>query len=136
MPRKKAENQDEILSHPIIIRVTETVFNRLGELRKESPYNTIGEVARCILSNRKVKLFYKDISMNAPLEEMAMIRKELKSIGININQLTRGFNQDKDGAHKAYYLLKAGEQYQLVGNKVDRLLALISKLAEQWLAKS
>src|ERR1700744_3717917 len=136
MPRKKAQNQDEILSHPIIIRITETAFNRLEDLRKESHYTSIGEVARRILSNRKVKLFYKDSTMDAPLEEMALIRKELKAIGININQLTRGFNQDKHGTRQAYYLMKAGEQYQQVGEKVERLLALISKLAEQWLARS
>jgi hypothetical protein len=136
MPRKKAVNQEEVLSHPIIIRVTETVFNRLEELRKDSHYNSIGEVARRILSNRKIKLYYKDISMNGPMEEMALIRKELKAIGININQLTRSFNQGKTGAHKAFFLLKAAEQYQTVGEKVDRLLTLISQLAEQWLQRS
>lgn len=136
MPRKKNANQEEVLSHPIIIRVTETVFNRLEELRKDSHYSSIGEVARRILSNRKIKLFYKDISMNAPMEEMALIRKELKAIGININQLTRSFNQDKTGTHRAFYLLKVAEQYQEAGEKVDRLIQIISQLAEQWLQRS
>jgi len=136
MPRKKAANPEEVLSHPIIIRVTETVFNRLEALRKESHYSSIGEVARRILSNRKVRLFYKDISMNGPMEEMALIRKELKAIGININQLTRSFNQDKAGTHRAFYLLKVAEQYKVVGDKVDRLIHIISQLAEQWLQRS
>ena len=67
---------------------------------------------------------------------MALIRKELKAICININQLTRGFNQDKAGAYKAFYLLKVNERYQAVGEKVDRLLVLIAQLAEQWLQRS
>jgi len=88
------------------------------------------------LNGQKIKLFYKDISMNAPMEEMALIRKELKAIGTNVNQLTRSFNQDKAGTHKAFYLLKVAGQYKTVGEKVDRLLALISDLAVQWLQKS
>jgi hypothetical protein len=136
MPRRKATDQESILGHPIIIRVTETTFNKLEEIRKESDYQTIGEVARKILSNRKIKLFYQDISMNGPMEELALIRKELKAIGININQITRSFNSDKGGTHRAFYVLKAAEKYQEVDAKVDRLLTIISQLAEKWLQKS
>jgi len=136
MPRKKAADQEAILSHPIIIRVNETVFNRLEEIRKESDYQTIGEVARRILSNRKIKLFYQDISMNAPMEEMALIRKELRAIGVNINQITRGFNSSGTEAGRAFYSIKAAEQYHKVDEKVERLLAIISQLAEKWLRRS
>jgi len=136
MSRKKAKDQDSILSHPIIIRVTENTFNRLEEIRRDSDYKTIGEVARNILSNRKIKVFYQDISMNAPMEEMALIRKELKAIGVNINQITRSFNQNKTETHQAFYVLKVADLYKNVDEKVDRLLVIISQLAEKWLQKS
>ncbi|WP_276348127.1 plasmid mobilization relaxosome protein MobC [Daejeonella sp. JGW-45] len=136
MPRKKATDQDSVLSHPIIIRVSKPVFDRLEEIRKDGNLNSIGEVARRILSNRKVKLFYKDISMNSTMEELALIRKELKSIGININQITRSFNQDKEGMHRAYYVLKVADLYKEVDVKVDRLLTIVSELAAKWLQKS
>lgn len=136
MPRKKTKEADELLSHNLIIRVNEATYKRLEKLRQESHYASIAEVARRILNGQKIKLFYKDISMNAPMEEMALIRKELKAIGININQLTRSFNQDKAGTHQAFYVLKVAGQYQLVGEKVDRLLVLVAQLAEQWLQRS
>jgi len=136
MSRKKIKEPEELLSHNLIIRVNEGTFKQLEKLRQESHYASIAEIARRILNGQKIKLYYKDISMNAPMEEMALIRKELKAIGININQLTRSFNQDKAGTHKAFYLLKVAGQYQVVGEKVDRLLAVISKLAEQWLQRS
>lgn len=136
MSRKKTKEPEELLSHNLIIRVNESTFKRLEKLHKESHYASIAEVARRILNRQKIKLYYKDISMNAPMEEMALIRKELKAIGININQLTRSFNQDKAGTYKAFYLLKVAGQYQIVDKKVDRLLAIISKLAEQWLQRS
>lgn len=135
MPRKKKTDQAQILSHPIIIRVNKSVFEKLEELRKQSDCTTIGEVARRILTNRKIKVYQKDISMNAPMEEMALIRKELKSIGVNINQITRTFNQDKQETRRTFYVLKTADLYKKVDANVERLLILISKLAEKWLQK-
>jgi len=99
MPKKKAKDQEQILTHPIIIRVTKTVFQRLDKKRKESDCGTIWEVARKILSNKAINCFYKDVTLNPVMEELAQIRKELKAIGININQITRSFNQDKAEKH-------------------------------------
>lgn len=136
MPRKKAKDQQKILSHPIIIRVTETVFNRLEEIRKESDHKTIGEIARRILSDRKIKLFYHDVTINPVMEELALIRKELKAIGININQITRTFNQEKTGTSRSYYVLQVADRYNKVDEKVERLLSIISNMAEKWLQRS
>lgn len=135
MPRKKAANPEDLLSHNIIIRVTETAFKRLEKMRQQSNSPSIAEVARKILSGQKIRLFYHDISLNPVMEELAMIRKELKAIGININQITRSFNQDKAETHRAFYVLKVADLYKKADEKVDRLLVIISKLAEKWLQK-
>lgn len=135
MPRKKAANPEDLLSHNIIIRVTETAFKRLEKMRQQSNSPSIAEVARKILSGQKIRLFYHDISLNPVMEELAMIRKELKAIGINVNQITRSFNQDKAETHRAFYVLKVADLYKKTDEKVDRLLVIISKLAEKWLQK-
>jgi len=135
MPRSKAKDQEGLLSHPIIVRVTAAEFKRLDELRKDSDVKTIGDIIRKILSNQKIKIIKQDLSISKPMEEMALIRKELRSIGVNINQITRSFNQDHSDVKRAFHSLKAAEQYTKVGDKVDELLVVISKLAEQWLQK-
>lgn len=135
MPRRKAKDQDSLLTHPIVVRITAAEFKRLDDLRKESDYNTIGEIVRKILSNQKIKIFYHDVSMNKPMEEMALVRKELKAIGVNINQITRHFNQEHLDTGRAFYAMKATEQYSKVDAKVDDLLSIISKFAERWLQK-
>lgn len=135
MPRKKAKNQEKLLTHTIIVRVSEEVFKKLEELRLESNYQSIAEVVRRILTNRRIKISQQDHSMNAPMEEMALIRKELKSIGININQITRTFNQDKAETHRAFYVMKVADLYKNVDARVERLLIIISNLAEKWLQK-
>jgi hypothetical protein len=136
MPRKKSPNPEELLTQPVILRVTKTAFERLEKIQTDSNCGSVGEVARKILSNEKIKLFYKDISLNGPMEEMALIRKELKAIGVNINQITRGFNSDKQGKYQSYFIRKSLEQYQKVDEKVEQLLSLIGQLAEKWLQRS
>jgi len=133
MSRKKARDQDSILSHPIIVRLTENQFSKLEKIRLESDIKTIGEVVRKILTNRPIKLLHKDISMNQPMEEMALIRKEIKSIGVNINQQTHRFHISQNDTERSFHAIKTSETYNTMEPKIDRLLAIISKLAEKWL---
>ena len=135
MPRKKSSNPDELLTRFVRTRVTEKVYLRLDKIRLNSDCHSVGGVARKILSQEKITLFYKDMTLNATMEELALIRKELKAIGININQITRSFNQDKAETQRAFYVLKVADQYKKVDAKVDDLLTLISKLADKWLQK-
>jgi hypothetical protein len=54
MSRKKFKNQDELLTHPIIIRVNEHTYKRLEKIQTHSNCKSIGEVARNILSKEKI----------------------------------------------------------------------------------
>jgi succinate dehydrogenase/fumarate reductase flavoprotein subunit len=135
MPRRKSVKPEEVLSHVIRARVTEAVYNRLEQLGKNSDCYSLGRLARKILSRERITVFHKDRTMNATMEELALIRKELKAIGVNINQITRSFNQDKAGTHRAFYVLKVADQYKKVDEKVEQLLTIISRLAERWLQK-
>ncbi|RKR83398.1 mobilization protein MobC [Mucilaginibacter gracilis] len=135
MTRKKVNEPEDLLSHNLIIRVTESTYNRLEKLRKDSKNLSIAAVARKILSGQKINLYHHDVSLNPIMEELALIRKELKAIGVNINQITRSFNQDRTGTSRAYNVTKVAELYQQVDIKVDRLLKIMSKLAEKWLQK-
>ena len=135
MARRKSAKPEEVLSRVIRARVTETVYNRLEQTSKNSDCYSVGRLARKILSREKITLFHKDITMNATMEELALIRKELRAIGVNINQITRSFNQDKAGTHRAFYVLKVADQYKKIDEKVEQLLTIISRLAERWLQK-
>ena len=135
MPRKKAAHPEKLFTHPVRTRVTQSAYERLEKLTDKSDSHSIGEVARKILSGKEIKVFAVDASLNAVMEELALIRKELRAIGVNINQITRSFNQDREGTHRAFFALKVADQYKNVDNKVDKLLSIISKLAERWLQK-
>lgn len=133
MPRKKAKNQEMLVSRPIIIRVTEETFSKLDEIRVSSNCQSIGEVARNILTRKRILMLHRDISMNGTMEELASIRKELKAIGININQQTKSFHLSKSETEKTFHFIKTAEMYKSIDGKVDYLLSIVSKLTLKWL---
>jgi|SRR5690606_5200177 len=135
MPRKKVSNRERLLSHPIRTRLTRKNYKRLEEIARNSDCSSVGEVARKILSRQRIVLFHRDISMNGPMEELALIRKELKSIGININQQTRHFNTSRSTSERTFYALRTAELYLRIDRKVDRLLEIVSAFAQKWLTK-
>ncbi|KLT67162.1 hypothetical protein [Pedobacter sp. BMA] len=133
MPRKKSKTPEQLLTHPIIIRVNENTYKRLEKILLHSNCQSIGEVARNILSKEKILMLTRDITMNAPMEELASIRKELRSIGININQQTRHFHTSENEAQRSFYFMRTSDLYKNVGQKVDRLLELVTKMSMKWL---
>lgn len=134
MPRPKIAEKDQ-LKHLLRIRVNQTIYLRLTGMQKQSDCRSICEIARKILSNERINLFHKDAAMNGPMEELAMIRKELKAIGININQQTHHFHTSQNAAERAFYVHKTLELYKSIDHKVDRLLNMVTQLAELWLQK-
>ncbi len=135
MGRPKLGN-DKRLTKLIRVRVSEKVYLRLTGLQKQSNCRSICELARKILSKEPITLLHKDISMNGPMEELALIRKEIKAIGININQQTHYFHAAKSSSEKAFYVKQTSACYQKVDERIKELLKLVNKLSALWLQKS
>ncbi len=132
---KRKVDEKERLEHTLIIRINKATHEKLEKLLREGDRQNMAQIVRDILANRKIKCFYKDARLDGPMEEMALIRKELKAIGININQQTRYFNACKSDIEKRYYAGKTGELYAKIDGKVDVLLEIISKIAAKWLPR-
>lgn len=135
MPRKKAADQDELFIVPVRTRITQAAAKRLEKLRVDSDCRSIGELARRILSGGTITIFHKDASMDDAMEQLVLIRRELKAIGINMNQVTKSFHQTNDENRKAFYALKLAAQYQEAATRINLLLSLISQLSKKWLVK-
>ncbi|HNP94096.1 MAG TPA: plasmid mobilization relaxosome protein MobC [Cyclobacteriaceae bacterium] len=135
MARRKSRYPEQLLTRHIQTKVTEEAYLRLDQLRAKSDCRTLGELARRILSKEKITLFHKDASLDGPMEELTSIRKELNSIGVNINQITHDFHVSQNDSNKNYQALRAVEEYKKVGLRVDRLLEMVSQLSQKWLLK-
>lgn len=130
---KKEDREKQLLKRIIIIRLTEDQFQKLDKLKAESRLRCIGEVCRNILENRKLKLYVQDVTMNPTMEQLALIRKELKLIGININQIARKFNAEGTRGQQPVYLQQVVTNYLKIEPRVEELLSIVNKLAEKWL---
>ena len=91
MPRKKAK-ENEVLQHEIKTRVNDKRFKELSDLLRKSRFQSMSEMIRDILDNKPVRILVHDDSLEQYMEMLSGIQKELRSIGININQITRHFN--------------------------------------------
>lgn len=132
MPREKA-GEKKALRHEIKTRVNDQKFNELNNLLAKTRCKTMSELIRNILHNRPVKVYTVDESIPKIMEELSGIRKELKSIGININQVTHYFNIAPDATKKLVHSFEVDKHFQTVGTRVQLLLTIISKLSERWL---
>ncbi|MBB2148969.1 mobilization protein [Pedobacter gandavensis] len=135
MSRKNTKEINSVLSRPIIVRLNEDQYSKLEKLRIKSNSRSLGVIIRKMLDNKPVKLLHKDISMNGPMEELALIRKEIKSIGVNINQQTHRFHVSTTETERSFHSIKTAETYKTIEPKIDRLMVILSKLAEKWLQK-
>ncbi|MDR2275347.1 MAG: mobilization protein [Sphingobacterium sp.] len=133
MSRKQIKNQEEVLTHPIIVRLSQALFEKLVKLQHDSGAKSVGQVVRDILENRKINFIVKDRTMNPVMEELAMIRKEIKSIGVNINQQTHKFHIAQSATERQYHENKTAKIYAQLEPQIERLLAIVSKLADKWL---
>ncbi|WP_025144378.1 hypothetical protein [Pedobacter jeongneungensis] len=136
MSRPKIENEADKLKHYLRIRVDEPTLQRLKKMQAKSDTRGISQLARKILMEEPVHLLHRDVSMDGPMEELALIRKEIKAIGININQQTYYFHVSRSRAEKMFYVECTAKLYIGIEVKIDRLLELTGKLAKKWLQKS
>jgi hypothetical protein len=132
MSRERA-GEKKNLRHEIKTRVNDQKFGELNDLLSKTRCHTMSELVRNILYNRPVKVFTVDETFHQQMEELSAIRKELKAIGININQITRYFNSATDATQKLIHSFKVDKHILEVGDKVERLLEIVSKLSEKWL---
>lgn len=134
MPRKKAK-ENEVLQHEIKTRVNDKRFKELSDLLRKSRFQSMSEMIRDILDNKPVRILVHDDSLEQYMEMLSGIQKELRSIGININQITRHFNSAAGENQKIFHSMNIAEQYNQVGVRVDQLLSVVNEIAKQWLQK-
>jgi len=135
MGRKKIEDRDELLIHRIRTRINDKAYKRLSEILQSSNCQTIGQLARKILSHERITVYHKDKSLEAPVQELIQIRNELRAIGVNINQITHYFHTADTNKRKMFYALKVGQSYREVGEKVNVLVEMVARLGEKWLQR-
>jgi hypothetical protein len=135
MPKKKISDRESLLAHLVGVRLNTALFTKLKKIQKESYSQSIGEVIRNILLNKKITCYYKDRTMDEPARELIKIKNEINAIGVNINQITNFFYTADVSTQKVFFALKVAEQYSLVKEKIEGLKKLLIEMHNKWSAK-
>ncbi|RBQ11559.1 mobilization protein [Pedobacter miscanthi] len=136
MAGKKKQHQEKLLVHVLRIRIDQQTYQRLQQLVSTSDCRSACAVARKIITGARINVFHHDDTMGPVMEELSRIRKEIRSIGININQQTHHFHGSKSSSEKWFYANRTLQEYKKTDQKIDRLLSIVNQLAKKWLSKS
>jgi hypothetical protein len=129
MTRRKVE-ETELLIHKIGLRVSDPFYKKMEGWLSQSNCQSMGELARMILYKEEIIWYHKDMTTENAAVELTGIRKELKSIGTNINQVTRYFNGTTIPNQKIFEALRILDEYKKVNDKVERLQVMIAELSK------
>jgi hypothetical protein len=127
MTRRKVDDQQR-LTRKVTVRLSIPFYNRLEALVSKSNCRTVSEVARKILYEEKIIVYHKDTTLEGVAAELAGIKKELRAIGGNINQITRYFNSTAVPNQKIFEALKILDEYKKTGKPVEKVLTIISNI--------
>jgi hypothetical protein len=131
MEMRKRGKEDQ-LTCKIGLRVSEEFYDKLERWRRSSNCRTVTELARKILYEERIVWYTKDSRMDATAAELAGIRRELRAIGVNINQVTKYFHSTHIPTQKIHDALRILDEFKAVSSKVDALLEAISNFSDQW----
>ncbi|SIO53531.1 plasmid mobilization protein [Chitinophaga niabensis] len=133
--RKGQTKGEDGLQHLVWTRVNQSKYNEIERLIAGTKNETISSIVRKIIYKNPIKVYIHDESMDLLLEELAVIRGEIKAIGVNINQLAKLFNTYPEEQKKAFYAKIGYQEYLRLESKIDRTLLIISKLGKKWLSE-
>ena len=135
MSRKKVKEQ-ELLKYEVKTRVKERTFLKLKSLINGAPNRDMSSTVRDILENKPVKVITYDRSLDMVMQELSATRKEIKAIGVNINQITRLFNTYSEPKSKEFFARIAFQKYSGLQPSIEKVLSIISNLSKRWLSES
>lgn len=130
--RKKVKEQ-EVLKYDIKLRVNQQHYDRLCKLLSQSRYKNMSELLRDIVCERQIITYTRDESLGVVMEELTRIRKELNSIGTNINQAVKQIHKTLDKSKTLLLGIEISDQIRLVEQQNNKLFPIISQLAKKWL---
>lgn len=130
---RKKLNHNEILKHDIKLRVNQFHFDRLNKLLSSSHYRNMSELLRKIVCEQKITIYTKDDSLDITMTELTKIRKELKAIGTNLNQIAKQINGTTDKNKTLFLFLESTDLLKQTQHEMEKLFRLISQLARKWL---
>lgn len=132
MKIKRVNNEDE-LKYDVKTRVNSFHYDRLQHMLAQSHYRTMAELLREILCNGKINIATHDESLDLVMEQLTRLRREINSIGVNLNQIARLLHSSQKKGTRELQAVELIPTIKDLHVKMDTQLDLISQLSARWL---
>lgn len=129
----KGKKSKQSMGRAVIARISKEKYDELNHLLTSSRLRTMSELLRHILENRKVIIEHYDNTFDKVMAELSRIQKEIRAIGVNINQVTRKFHAQPWPQAMLVNALEITKLYQQTDQKVTELFSIIENLSQKWL---
>ncbi len=116
----------------IHLRLTPAEYRQLHSGFKKTTCRKFSDYLRSVIFGRPVIATYRNTSMDAVMEEMAVLNRELNAIGNNINQMAKKMHTIRLPEMQHWSSQFDAYRTDLFA-KVDQVKALVGKFAGQWL---
>jgi len=131
--RKQKSSAGKDYKKTVIARISEQKFEELVGILSRSRLRTMSELLRDILDNRKITVEYYDKTLDKVMLELSEIRRELQSIGVNINQVTKRFHVQQWPEAMLINAEEIAGLYQQIDLRMEKLFSAIDQIAQKWL---
>jgi hypothetical protein len=115
--------KEKVRKKMVVVRMNDEEYKTLEDLRKKTTTKYTSTYARKVLLQKPVVVKYRNVSADAFLQEMLLLKKELNYIGNNFNQ----------AVHKLHILEKIPEfrVWVLNNEQMQRMIVEKTKAIEK-----
>lgn len=128
---KEQDNKIKVIH----IRMSESEYNSLHKHFSQTTCRKFSQYLRKLIFGKAVTVNIRNASLDDFMTEIMLLKKELSSIGNNINQAVKKLHTTKDFEQaKNWYVALELERWDL-HKTVDKIQSLIEQKTEEWLQK-
>jgi hypothetical protein len=129
------EKQEENRSRRLIVRFKPKEFELLERRFKKTVFRKLSEYTRDVLLEKSITVTHRDKAMDDILEELILLRRELNSVGNNLNQAVRNINAAHGQADTQLWLNLLATITGRVEPAIQQIKEQMNQYADIWSQK-
>lgn len=114
-------------------RVEAGLYHKLQAILAQSAEKNMSNLLRKILEQRKIKMVYRNESLDQLMEKLSTLEIQVQRIGVNINQITRDYHQSKSIASKMLKVMKIEAALRSLNSNLSEFKKEAKPIIDKWL---
>jgi hypothetical protein len=117
------------------VRLKPSEYEAMENRFKKTTFQSLSEFGRAMILGKPQTILYRDKSMDDTLEELILLRRELNSIGNNLNQAMRNINSAHGHAETRLWMGLLSVINGKLEPAIQQIKTKMNKYADLWLQK-